>query len=175
MKDVKILRKFAQQVHSGFRPQLNLKLNKKEVELLVLLDNKPDMPMHECGRHLHLEKGSFTYVVDLLEAKGLILRTLDEEDKRKRTIKLTDLGKETFKEIHEQHEVYIENRLSVFSEEEITELNKAIETVERLAQKLPLVKPHKHGGPRHQQGHGRHQGKGHCGPGECGCESNKKD
>lgn len=151
MIDVTVLRKFSHEIHKGFKPQLTMKINKKEVELLMALTKDPNKPMRKYGRHLRLEKGSFTYVVDLLEAKGLIERILDEEDKRKRTLSLTTKGNTIVEEILVQHDVYIENRFAVFNENEEKELSAAIETIGRLFEKLPEVKHHRHhGGHRHK-------------------------
>ena len=156
MKDITILRKFEHEVHKGFKPTLPVKLNQKEVELLVLLENKPERPMHWYGHHVRLEKGSFTYLVDLLEAKELITRVQDDEDKRKRSLSLSDKGKELSLDIQAQHHIYIDNRYSCFTEEEQNELDKAIEVFEKLLPKLPEVPKR---GPK--RGHGKGRGGKH--------------
>lgn len=145
----RVLEKFSKDIERGFRPEVDKKLNRNEVELLFLVDEKPDMPFKEYGHILHLEKSSFTYLVDLLEAKELAIKLDDEEDKRKKSIVLTEKGKKTVEILEVQHHEFMQKRLSLFSKEEFEALKKAVEVIESLEKKLPRDPRH----PRHKDHH----------------------
>ena len=133
----KVLERFGKGIEKGFRPILEFKLNRTEIELLMLLEHKPDMPFKDYGRMIRLEKSSFTYLVDLLETKGLVNKIDDEDDRRRKYLEITQKGKDTVIKLKELHHEFMQERLKIFTETEIKELRKAVETIERLTEKLP--------------------------------------
>lgn len=142
----KALARFSRGIERGFKPQFDFKLNRKEGELLMMLEHRPNRPFIEYAHHLRLEKSSFSYLVDLLETKELVEKVDNEEDKRKKTLKLTVKGSNTVEGLEVQHHEFMQERLRIFSKEELSELKNAVETVERLGKKLP-DEPKKH--PHH--------------------------
>lgn len=141
----RVLEKFSKDIERGFRPEVESKLNRNEVELLFLVKHKPNMPFREYGHILHLEKSSFTYLVDLLEAKELAVKLEDEKDRRKKAIQLTDKGLKTVDVLEEQHHKFMQERFKVFSSEELANLKNAVEVIEKLEKKIPKEqKKHKH-------------------------------
>ena len=84
--------------------------------------------------------------MDLLETKELVEKVDNVEDKRKKTLKLTVKGSNTVEGLEVQHHEFMQERLRIFSKEELSELKNAVETVERLGKKLP-DEPKKH--PHH--------------------------
>lgn len=52
------------------------------------------MPMRELAAQLVVDKPYMTQVVDALEERGLVLRTVDVRDRRCRIVSLTDEGRE---------------------------------------------------------------------------------
>lgn len=141
MKDLKVLSKFDHFVAHGFKPDFEMKLNRKELELIQMLEKHPNEPMRHYGRHLRVEKGSFSYLVDLLEAKGLLVRVADEEDKRSSQLELTEQGLEIAAKIKEARDKHLEEKLSIFDEEELKELDSALETIEKLFKKIEKEHP----------------------------------
>ncbi len=148
IEDFNVLIKFTHDVRRGFRLEIEPPLNHKETELLVLLSKVEGKPMFEYGKMVGLERGSFTYLVDLLRDKDLIIRVANKEDKRKKSLQLTEEGKEVVKEIEIQHKEYLSSRLEKFGEQDYKDLEEAIETIARLQEKLPKL-PHSH---RHLRG-----------------------
>ena len=133
----KVLERFGKGIEKGFRPILKFKLNRTEIELLMLLEHKPGMAFKDYGKIMRIEKSSFTYLVDLLETKELINKIDDEEDRRRKYLELTQKGKDTIIKLKELHHEFMQERLKIFSEAELKDLKNAVETIERLAKKLP--------------------------------------
>ena len=61
--------------------------------VLRLLSRAESMPQQELLMHLHIQPGSLSELIGKLEAKGLILRERDEQDRRKATIRITEAGR----------------------------------------------------------------------------------
>jgi DNA-binding MarR family transcriptional regulator len=53
------------------------------------------MPMRDLAAELVVDKPYMTQVVDALEERGLVLRTVDARDRRCRIVSLTDQGRAT--------------------------------------------------------------------------------
>lgn len=59
--------------------------------------------MNAIGRRIELTSGAITTAVDRLEARGLVARTHDAEDRRVRTVSLTEEGRRQITAAFEQH------------------------------------------------------------------------
>jgi DNA-binding MarR family transcriptional regulator len=147
--DIKILDKFSRTIMHTFRPQVDIDLKPKEYHLVTMLMQKPNRPLHEYAHHIGLEKGSFTYLVQVLELKGLLTRLDDENDRRKKTLVLTDEGKSLAITLDKQFNDHINHVLSDLSKDEKEKLDEAFETIKSILPKLP--KPHReHHHHRHE-------------------------
>lgn len=165
-QDLHLLCAFSDRVLRGFRPELDVPLNRTEVQLIVLVNHQKNKPMKFYGSRLNLEKGSFTYVVDSLEDKGYVNRVQSEEDKRSRSLVLTEKGQELANDIKSQHDEYINEKLEVFTDSEVEEIEKMTSRFSVLLEKLPEQK-----GPRdrrHRRPHGRKPKGGRPGMGRPG-------
>lgn len=81
-------------------------------------------------------KQSATKVVDKLCSIGFVERITDANDRRIVQIRTTDIGKDYIDVIYCQDSVFIEAIHQSLDEEEMKEMNKAIETLIRLLPKL---------------------------------------
>lgn len=61
--------------------------------LSLLYRHRTPMPQNELSKELHLSNQTVTSVVDNLEKKGLVTRSIPEDDRRKRIVTLTDEGR----------------------------------------------------------------------------------
>lgn len=104
-------------------------LNPSEFAVLELLYHKGPQPIQKIGQKILLRSGSMTYVVDKLEQRGLLKRLTNEEDKRITFISITSEGNELIQEIFPNHEKYIQELMSVLTNEEQM---LAIETLKKL-------------------------------------------
>lgn len=135
-----ILLQFDNRFKNGLRIQGEPPLKPRELDLLSIVSKEPNQPMAFYANHVHLEQGSFTYLVDVLIKKKLIERKEDPEDKRKRTIILTGYGEYAVRNIFIQIESYQSEVLNRFTKEEKIRLFNALDTFRDLIDTLPAEK-----------------------------------
>jgi MarR family 2-MHQ and catechol resistance regulon transcriptional repressor len=147
--DIKLFDKFSRSILHSFKPEVGIDLKPKEFHLITMLMQKPDRPLHEYAHHIGLEKGSFTYLIQILELKGLLIRKDDFADKRRKTLILTEQGQALAKTLDEQLNNHIDHTLSGLSDSDQEKLKEAFETIKSILPKLPKPKrmhphPEKH-------------------------------
>ena len=111
-------------------------LNHTQVKTLLHIYEQGPSPMSGICRHVSLEKGSMTSVVDTLLANGLVQRNHDESDRRKVLVSLTETGKLTAKQCIDDVSRYIGKRLSILSEKEKKQFWDSLMTLEKIARQL---------------------------------------
>ena len=72
--------------------------------VLELLLHKGPQPVNTIGRRVALTSGSITTAIDRLEARGLVLRGLDPDDRRARIVSLTQSGTARIRAAFGHHE-----------------------------------------------------------------------
>lgn len=80
-----------------------LELSFSDFVILELLLHRGPQPVNVIGRRIELTSGAITTAVDRLEARGLVARTQDAQDRRVRTVSLTDEGRRQITVAFEQH------------------------------------------------------------------------
>jgi DNA-binding MarR family transcriptional regulator len=78
-----------------------VRLDRAGVELLYQLANAGEVRLGELAEHLGTEAPAVTRKVQQLEAKHLVTRTPDEQDKRAVKVHVTDAGKEMLEHVME--------------------------------------------------------------------------
>ena len=131
-----VLERFHKDVKRDFHPAVTIKINKSEMDLLLVLNEVPKQPFRFYGRHIHLEKSSLSYIIDLLVLKELVIKIEDVNDKRKKTLELTSKGLEIVEELNTQYDDYYKNRISIYSEEELVKLKEAVAVIKVLSKKM---------------------------------------
>ena len=131
-----VLERFHKDVKRDFHPAVSTKINRSEMDLLLILNEVPNRPFRFYGHHIHLEKSSFSYVVDLLVLKGLLVKSEDVNDKRKKMLELTSKGQEIVRELNTQYDDYYEKRINIYSEEELKQLKEAVAVIKILSKKM---------------------------------------
>jgi len=137
MENYSVFRMFDDYLKREFRPETEINLNRKEGELLVLLTMEKDAPLFQYAHLLGIEKGSFVYVVDLLEYKQLIESVEDPMDRRKKNIILLPKGEQIANSIQKQFISHIQSQLSIFSAEELLIIDAAATLINRKIPKMP--------------------------------------
>jgi len=135
--DFSLFRQFDEVIKRGFEPSVEVDLRPREVHLLTLLDREPNKPLRFYARHVHLERGSFTYLIENLEMKGFVKRQTDELDRRHKTAILTAEGQQLVAKLSQEFNDYQDKLFQVFSEQDLADLDQALTTVKRLLPKLP--------------------------------------
>lgn len=72
-------------------------LTPSQFDIIATLGNTPGMTFKELGERTLITKGTLTGVVDRLQAKGLVSRVTQQEDRRSTVVRLTEKGDEEFK------------------------------------------------------------------------------
>ncbi len=76
--------------------------------ILEALLHKGPMLVNEIGRRIELTSGSTTTAVDRLEARGLVERSADADDRRARKVSLTRSGRALIARIFEGHKAALD-------------------------------------------------------------------
>jgi MarR family 2-MHQ and catechol resistance regulon transcriptional repressor len=86
--------------------------------VLEMLLHKGSLPVNIIGARLRLTSGSITTAVDRLEAKGLVERRNDPEDRRTRIVCLTPAGETLIASAFADHAAFMETAASGLTPEE---------------------------------------------------------
>jgi MarR family 2-MHQ and catechol resistance regulon transcriptional repressor len=97
--------------------------------VLEVLLNKGPQQVNEIGRRVDLTSGSITTAIDRLEARGLVVRELDNADRRSRIVRLTPAGRAHIREVFAQHANALEAASSGLTK---TERKSLIELLKKL-------------------------------------------
>lgn len=71
---------------------------KMELHVLLLVQTQPDIVLGEIRERLGVPNSTLTGVIDRMEKRGLVERTISARDRRSYGLKLTDKGKEIRRE-----------------------------------------------------------------------------
>jgi MarR family transcriptional regulator, lower aerobic nicotinate degradation pathway regulator len=74
-----------------------LGMHPRQFGVITVLQARPGMTQHELADHSGVDRSSMVAVLDELEARGLAERRPDPADRRKRSIHLTEEGREQLK------------------------------------------------------------------------------
>jgi MarR family 2-MHQ and catechol resistance regulon transcriptional repressor len=94
--------------------------------VLELLLHKGPQPVNAIGRRIDLTSGSITTAIDRLEARGLVERGFDPDDRRARIVSLTKQGTSRIREVFAQHERAMDRAASGLSKTERDALSKLL-------------------------------------------------
>jgi len=90
--------------------------------VLEALLHKGPLAVKELGKKVLLTSGSMTTAVDRLEARGLVARHDDAQDRRARIIRLTPEGRKLIECAFAEHRDEMEAALASFSQEDRADL-----------------------------------------------------
>src|SRR5579862_3634897 len=93
-------------------------LGLSDFAVLEVLLNKGPQRVNDIGRRVDLTSGSITTAIDRLEARGLVARGLDDDDRRSRIVRLTPKGRARIREVFGQHAAALEAASSGLSRSE---------------------------------------------------------
>lgn len=98
--------------------ETNLELNKTQQKALHFISYHKMANMGEICRHMNMEKGSFTTVVDGLIKKGLIERERDHSDRRRINLKMSEQGKKIVEDFERKMSSHLQRKIDKLSPEE---------------------------------------------------------
>lgn len=93
----------------------DLDLTQKQVSVMWLIDDHPDIGQADIGRRLQMDRATVMAIVNRLQARAFLKRAASTEDRRRQTLHLTDAGREallTARECILAHENWLKSRFS---------------------------------------------------------------
>ena len=124
------------QVRGQLRTQFDTTLPR--FDLMAQLERAPEgMKMNELSRRMMVTGGNVTAITDQLTREGLVERLDVLEDRRAWRIRLTLKGRNTFRDMAQQHEAWIVSAFDSLSEKEIQTLYKLLGRVKQHTHTTP--------------------------------------
>jgi len=93
-------------------------LGLSDFAILELLLHRGRQPVNAIGRRVDLTSGAITSAVDRLEARGLVVRIADTEDRRTRFVSLTPKGTARIREVFGAHKQAMEGVITILTKAE---------------------------------------------------------
>ena len=112
-------------------------LGLSDFAVLEMLLSKGPQKVNHIGRRIDLTSGSITTAIDRLEARGLVVRELDDADRRSRIVRLTPAGRAHIGEIFAWHSAALEAASSALTKAERKSLIALLKKLGFAAEQLP--------------------------------------
>lgn len=97
-------------------------VTRSDMSFLLTLNEMGEITQKDLAEYRNLNNATVTRALERLEKKGFVKRVDDENDKRKKNVRLTSNGKETLDKILEKHGDYKKVIFNDFEENEIQDL-----------------------------------------------------
>lgn len=93
----------------------DLGLTQKQVAVLWLIEDQPDIAQADIGRRLKMDRASVMAIVNRMQDRGFVRRGASLQDRRRQTLSLTEAGHVALAEARiciAEHERWLKNRFS---------------------------------------------------------------
>jgi DNA-binding MarR family transcriptional regulator len=100
--------------------------------VLTTLDRHGPMPLGELAQHEGVSPPSITRIVQVLEEKGLVGRTVSESDHRVATVAATAMARRTVARIRHQRNAWLAQRMAELNSGELDDLNRGTAALEHI-------------------------------------------
>jgi MarR family 2-MHQ and catechol resistance regulon transcriptional repressor len=117
-------------------------LGESDFRVLEVLLHKGPMPVNAIGPKVYLNPGSVSVAVDRLYKKGFVSRVECSEDRRVRTVSLTEKGRQMFVPLFRRHTALIKRAFQDVSLEELQRLELVLKKIGKRAESLAEVEGH---------------------------------
>jgi MarR family transcriptional regulator, 2-MHQ and catechol-resistance regulon repressor len=111
-------------------------LGESDFRVLEILLHKGPMPVNAIGPKVYLNPGSVSVAVDRLYKKGFVDRVECSEDRRVRTVSLTEKGRQMFVPLFRRHTALIKRAFQEVSSEELEQLEAVLKKIGKRAENL---------------------------------------
>jgi MarR family 2-MHQ and catechol resistance regulon transcriptional repressor len=117
-------------------------LGESDFRVLEVLLHKGPMPVNAIGPKVALNPGSVSVAVDRLYKKGFVSRVESSQDRRVRTVSLTEKGRQMFAPLFRRHAALIRRAFQDVPSEELQHLELILKKVGKRAESLAEKKGH---------------------------------
>ncbi|MGE5623331.1 MAG: MarR family winged helix-turn-helix transcriptional regulator [Bacillota bacterium] len=97
-----------------------------QFDIIATLGNTQGMSCKELGEKTLITKGTLTGVIDRLEAKGLVKRSINPDDRRCMIVQLTEKGEAEFERVFAPHVEYCKQPFRDFAEQDFAALDREL-------------------------------------------------
>jgi MarR family transcriptional regulator, 2-MHQ and catechol-resistance regulon repressor len=111
-------------------------LGDSDFRVLEVLLHKGPMPVNAIGPKVDLNPGSVSVAVDRLYKKGFVSRVESVNDRRVRTVSMTEKGREMFIPLFRRHAALIKRAFQDVSSEELQQLEATLKKIGKRAESL---------------------------------------
>lgn len=111
-------------------------LGESDFRVLEVLLHKGPMPVNAIGPKVYLNPGSVSVAVDRLYKKGFVSRVECSEDRRVRTVSLTEKGRQMFVPIFRRHTALVKRAFQGLPSEELKQLEVILKKIGKRAEAL---------------------------------------
>ena len=119
-----------QEIRQRLRAEFAITL--PQFDLLAQLDRERDgLRMGDLSKRMMVSNGNVTGVVSRLIEDGFVTRTVDREDRRSATVRLTRKGRESFLKMAAANERWMDDMFADLSHAQIEELMRLLSHVRR--------------------------------------------
>ena len=98
------------------------KLTPSQFDIIATLGNTEGMTFRDLGERTLIAKGTLTGVVDRLEARGLVRRVAQTDDRRCTVVQLTAAGQREFERVFPDHVAHCKQPFAAYSEQDFAAL-----------------------------------------------------
>lgn len=114
-------------------------LGLSDFAVLEVLLNRGPQRVNDIGRRVDLTSGAITTAIDRLETRGLVVRELDDADRRSRIVRLTPAGRAHISEVFADHVRALEAASSGLTKAERKTLTALLKKLGLAAAQIPRV------------------------------------
>lgn len=107
-------------------------LTPPQFDIIATLGNTPGMSYKELGERTLITKGTLTGIIERLEAKGLVLRTRSQDDKRSFFVQLSAEGEQVFNDAFPKVVAQGRKLFAPFTEADFEEVDRALRKLKAL-------------------------------------------
>jgi MarR family transcriptional regulator, 2-MHQ and catechol-resistance regulon repressor len=97
-----------------------------QFDIIATLGNTDGMTCKELGDKTLITKGTLTGVIDRLETKGLVERSMHPEDRRSMIVRLTAQGQREFERVFAEHVQFCKRPFLNYSDKEFVALEREL-------------------------------------------------
>ena len=99
-------------------------------DVLAALEREPDgLTMSQLSAALLVSNGNVTGIVSRLIEEALVVRTLESDDRRVATVRLTRKGRQSFQRMARAHEKWVDKMFAGLSDAQMEQLMKLLASV----------------------------------------------
>jgi len=111
-------------------------LSVTEWRIMAVLGEYPGASADEVSNKTHIEKSMISRAVQKLLARHLIVRHVDEQDRRRQNLELTKTGREVYEQIVPVSYAYEDSLLTCLNEREKKQLDSIIDKLQDQAENI---------------------------------------